>query len=159
MEKDDLRQTDKAEGPDTRRGTKVAENFVRLAYLAVFVTNVMCALQFILTPEAYVGAYELSASAKAGAVAIQGIGVAFLMWNCTYPAVVASPRRFRALAVVVLVQQAVGLVGESFILAGLGAGHEILARSISRFIAFDAGGLVLMLAAFFAYYVVAQERR
>lgn len=63
---------------------------------------------------------------------------------------IASPRRFRALFAVVLVQQAIGLAGESFILWGLPAGHEVLAGSILRFIAFDAAGLVLMGAAFLA---------
>ena len=53
-----------------------------------------------------------------------------------------------ALYVVVLVQQAIGLVGETAILLGLPGGHEVLAASILRFIAFDAAGLVLMAAAF-----------
>ena len=83
-----------------------------------------------------------------GAAAVRGLGVAFLMWNATYPAVIANPRRFRALYAVVLVQQAVGLAGESWILLSLPAGHAALAASIVRFIAFDAVGLVLMAAAF-----------
>ena len=53
-----------------------------------------------------------------------------------------------ALYVVVLVQQAIGLVGETAILLGLPGGHKMLAASILRFIAFDAAGLVLMAAAF-----------
>lgn len=31
---------------------------------------------------------------RAGAAAVQGLGVAFLMWNATYPAVIVSPRAF-----------------------------------------------------------------
>ena len=112
----------------------------------MFALNVQCALQFVLWPEAFAGAYELSG--VAGEAAVRGLGVAFLMWNATYPAVIASPRRFRALYVVVLVQQAIGLVGETAILLGLPGGHEVLAASILRFIAFDAVGLVLMAAAF-----------
>ena len=83
-----------------------------------------------------------------GAAAVQGLGIAFLMWNATYPAVIASPLRFRAVAVIVLVQQAIGLAGESWLRFGLPAGHAALSASIERFILFDAAGLVLMAAAF-----------
>lgn len=116
---------------------------VRLAYLVVFCWNVVCALQFVLDPESYVAGFELSG--VEGRVAVQGLGVAFLMWNATYPAVIASPRRFRSLSVVVVVQQAIGLVGESWIMASLPAGHATLVASIQRFIVFDAVGLAIML--------------
>ncbi len=92
-----------------------------------------------------------------GAAAVQGLGVAFLMWNATYPAVIVSPRRFRALGVVVIVQQFVGLVGETWILATLPAGHALLSASIERFIAFDALGLVLMAVSF--GWLAASDRR
>ena len=118
----------------------------RVAIAIVFALNVQCALQFELWPEAFAGAYELSG--VAGEAAVRGLGVAFLMWNATYPAVIASPRRFRALYVVILVQQLIGLVGETAILLGLPSGHDVLAASIQRFIAFDAAGLVLMMATF-----------
>ena len=78
------------------------------------------------------------------------IVVAFLMWNATYPVVIANPRRYRAVFLIVLAQQAIGLVGETAILLGLPAGHEVLAASILRFIAFDAAGFIAMLAAFAA---------
>lgn len=117
---------------------------VRLAYLVVFCWNVVCALQFVLDPESYVAGFELSG--VEGRVAVQGLGVAFLMWNATYPAVIASPRRFRSLSVVVVVQQAIGLVGESWIMASLPAGHAALVASIQRFIVFDTVGLAIMLA-------------
>lgn len=118
----------------------------RIAVGVVFLLNVQCALSFALWPGAYVGGFELSGTA--GEVAVRGLGVAFLMWNVTYPAVVVNPRRFQALFVVVLVQQLVGLAGESWILLGLPAGHEALAASIGRFIAFDAAGLAAMAASF-----------
>lgn len=119
---------------------------VRLAFALVFVINVQCAVSFVLWPGAYAGGFELEG--VPGAAAVRGLGVAFLMWNATYPAVIANPRRFRALYAVVLAQQAVGLAGESWILLSLPAGHAALAASIVRFIAFDAAGLVLMAAAF-----------
>lgn len=124
------------------RRVTVATWVVRLCFAFVFVVNVQCALGFALTPEAYMGAYELAGAP--GRVATQGIGIAFLMWNCTYPLVAWQPQRHRALAGVVLVQQAVGLIGESAIRATLPAGHDLLASSIDLFIAFDALGLILM---------------
>lgn len=133
----------------------VATGAARLCFAFVFVVNVQCALGFVLTPEAYMGAYELTG--VSGRVAAQGIGIAFLMWNCTYPAFIAAPRRFTALGVVVLVQQAVGLIGESFIRITLPAGHELLASSIDLFITFDAVGLVLM-GASFAFLQIAKGR-
>lgn len=118
----------------------------RVAVALVFALNVQCAVSFVLWPGAYAGGFELEG--VPGAAAVRGLGVAFLMWNATYPAVIANPRRFRALYAVVLAQQAVGLAGESWILLSLPAGHAALAASIVRFIAFDAAGLVLMAAAF-----------
>lgn len=120
----------------------------RIVVAAVFLINVQCALSFVLQPASFAGAYELSG--VSGNVAVQGIGVAFLMWNATYSAVIANPRRYRAVFLIVLAQQAIGLVGETAILLGLPAGHEVLAASILRFIAFDAAGLIAMLAAFAA---------
>ncbi|MGL5173373.1 MAG: hypothetical protein ACRC75_05920, partial [Olsenella sp.] len=50
----------------------------RIAVGAVFVMNVWCALDFVIDPGAYAPAYELSG--VAGQAAVQGLGVAFLMW-------------------------------------------------------------------------------
>lgn len=138
-----------------RRAVVIATWAVRVCFAFVFAVNVQCALAFALTPEAYMGAYELTG--VPGRVAAQGIGIAFLMWNCTYPLVIWQPRRHRVLAGVVLAQQAVGLVGESCIRATLPAGHELLASSIDLFITFDAVGLVLMGASLTV--LLATERR
>lgn len=135
-----------ARGEQENSAHNVPAIAARIAVAIVFALNVQCALQFVLWPDAFAGAYELSR--VAGEAAVRGLGVAFLMWNATYPAVIASPQRFQALYAVVLAQQTIGLVGETAILLGLPAGHDVLAASILRFIAFDAGGLVLMAAAF-----------
>ena len=126
------------------------KHIVRIAFALVFIINVQCALQFVIWPQSFMGAYELSGAA--GAAAVQGIGVAFLMWNATYPAFIAKPDRFKVLGWVIVAQQAIGLIGESLILATLAAGHDLLAASILRFIAFDAAGLVIMLIALALYY-------
>lgn len=137
------------------RGQRAAGIAARVAVALVFAVNVQCAASFVLWPEAFAGGFELAG--VPGAAAVRGLGVAFLMWNATYPPVIANPRRFRALFAVVLVQQAVGLAGESWILLSLPVGHAALAASIIRFIAFDAAGLVLMAAAL-AWLVLADRR-
>lgn len=118
---------------------------MRIAFALVFAINVQCALSFIAWPEAYLSAYELQG--VSGMAAVQGTGVAFLMWNVTYPLVIIDPRKYWIVAYIVLIQQFVGLVGESYILWTLPAGHEVLGASIERFIAFDATGFVLMVLA------------
>ena len=122
------------------------ENVARVLVALVFAVNVQCALQFILWPGSYVASYQVEGpSAEA---MVRTVGICFLMWNVTYPPVIARPRRQRTLFGVVLAQQVVGLVGESLLLANLQPGLELLAGSIARFIAFDAVGLALLAAAF-----------
>lgn len=131
---------------------KAATWFARVAFTAVFAVNVQCALSFVLFPGDFAAAYELGG--VAGEAAVRGIGIAFLMWNATYPAFVVSPQRFRVLGWVILAQQVIGLVGESLLLAGLPAGHDVLAASVMRFVAFDGAGLVLMGIAFACMIIV-----
>ena len=128
------------------RQAKASVWAVRIAFAVVFFLNVQCAVQFILWPSSFTGSYELSG--VAGEAAVRGLGIAFLMWNCTYPAVIIRPERFKALGVVVLVQQAIGLMGETLLSASLPGGHAILQGGISRFALFDGLGLVLMLVTF-----------
>lgn len=118
----------------------------RVLVALVFAINVQCALQFILWPGAYTGAYQVEgASAE---VMVRTVGICFLMWNATYPPIIARPDRYRVLFGVVIAQQTIGLVGESLLLATLQPGLEILASSIMRFVIFDAAGLVLLAIAF-----------
>lgn len=125
-----------------RRAAMIA----RVAFAIAFVINVQCAVAFVLWPDAYAASFEVAG--VPGAAAVRGLGVAFLMWNATYPAVIASPLRFRAVAVIVLAQQAIGLVGETWLRADLPDGYAALSASIERFILFDGLGLLLMAAAF-----------
>lgn len=116
---------------------------IRIAFSAVFILNVQCALSFAISPGDFAGAYELTG--VAGDAAVRGLGIAFLMWNATYPPFIVAPRRFRVLGWVIVAQQLVGLVGETAVLLSLPAGHDMLAASIARFIAFDAAGGAVML--------------
>jgi len=119
----------------------------RALVLAVFVINIMCALSFILFPELSVDAYQLAGAGLPGAVAIQGIGITFLMWNATYPLVIVNPSKFWVLFIIVIAQQIIGLVGELILYFSLPAGYAMLSASIMRFVVFDAIGLVLLLLA------------
>lgn len=131
--------------------------FARIAFAVVFAINVQCALSFVLDPGGYAAAYELEG--VAGEAAMRGIGIAFLMWNATYPAFIASPRRFVAVGWIVLAQQAIGLVGESALLVGLPPNHDVLAASVLRFVAFDGAGLVLMAIAFACMLLSTKDRQ
>ena len=130
----------------------------RAAFALVFVVNVHCALSFVIDPAPYAAGFELASAGLPGQVAVRGMGIAFLMWNCTYPLVIWQPGRHRVLAGVVLAQQAVGLAGETAIYLGLPAGHAALAASIGRFIAFDGFGLVVM-AVTLAWLLLAERRQ
>lgn len=121
---------------------RAATLIARIAVAIVFLVNIQCALGFVIAPAQFAAAYEQAGAA--GNAAMQGLGVAFLMWNATYPLVIVSPWRHRALFAVVLAQQTIGLIGETAIMASLPAGHTLLTESVQHFIAFDAFGLVIM---------------
>ena len=120
--------------------------FARLAVGVVFIMNVTCALDFILRPEHYVAGFEVSG--VAGETIVQGFGILFLMWNATYPPVILQPTRQKTLFAVILVQQFIGVIGESWLYLQMPAGHEALQATGLRFIVFDGLGLVLMSVAF-----------
>ncbi|MCL1797397.1 MAG: hypothetical protein FWG24_03690 [Eggerthellaceae bacterium] len=143
------------EKKSTDKKSTIALWGARLAVFVVFFGNVQCALSFLFFPQNYAHGFELSG--VAGIAAIQGIGVAFLMWNATYPLVIVNPLRYRILYVVVLVQQLIGLLGESYILSTIDVSHLLLRESIVRFIVFDACGLVVMALAFVALLAITKR--
>ncbi len=111
----------------------------------VFILNIQCALLFIGFPERYAPAYELTG--VAGAAAVRGMGILFLMWNVPYAFALWHPLRFRAALFQALIMQSIGWIGESSLHATLPDGHPILAASILRFIEFDGAGVALLLLA------------
>ncbi len=127
------------------RSRDLASIVARIVVGAVFALNVDCALVFVLRPDHYVGGFELAG--VAGEAAVRGLGLAFLMWNATYPLVIWRPRAHRTLFAVILAQQAIGLAGEAWLLLGLPAGHATLAATLARFALFDGAGLIAMAAA------------
>lgn len=113
---------------------------------AVFAVNAGCALSFLARPEAYAPGFELSG--VPGRALVRGLGILFLMWNATYPAVIVQPARHRLLFAVVLAQQAIGLAGEAWLWLALPEGHDALRATGLRFIVFDGAGLLALIAAY-----------
>jgi hypothetical protein len=112
----------------------------------VFFFNVTCALAFIARPGLYAPGFEVGG--VAGQVIVRGFGILFLMWNATYPPVLLRPDRERTLFAVILAQQAIGLMGETWMWLTLPPGHAALRRTGLRFIFFDGAGLLAMSVAF-----------
>jgi hypothetical protein len=115
--------------------------------LSVFCANLTAAIPFILNPERFVPGFELSG--LSGEVSVRGLGIVFLMWNATFPPVIFLPDRFRLLFSVMLVQQMIGLFGETAMWLSLPAGHAALRATGMRFMLFDGFGLAALICAFF----------
>ena len=114
----------------------------RLLIGIVFLWNVQCAIAFLLAPATFAPGFELSGAA--GAAAVRGVGVLFLMWNVPYAVALWHPVRHRVSLYEAVTMQTIGLIGESLILLSLGGAHPIAAGSVTRFIAFDGAGLLLL---------------
>lgn len=130
--------------------------FARIAVLAVFVVNVQCAISFIVAPEVHMASYALSG--QSGIVVMRSIGITFLMWNATYPAVIWNPSRNRTVYIIVLVQQVIGLIGESLLCISVMGQSDVLVSSLLRFIIFDGCGLVLMAIGFVLVSRIPEQR-
>jgi len=127
--------------PQLNRATWLAQCLI----LLVTAWNLQAALAFMLQPESFAPGFMLSG--VPGAAAVRGVGLLFLMWNLPYLVALWNPQEnFLALKLAVAMQ-AVGLIGESYILSTLTVGYATLAASITRFITFDGIGLALLLAA------------
>jgi hypothetical protein len=112
---------------------------------AVFIVNVQCAIVFLLWPGSYVPGFELHG--EPGEAMVRGMGILFLMWNVPYAVALYHPRRYRMALFEAVTMQAIGLAGETFVYSALPHAHELARLSILRFIAFDALGLLALLAA------------
>jgi len=131
--------------------------FARAAVGLVFAGNVACALAFILQPGSYAAAFELAG--VPGETVVRGFGILFLMWNATYPPVMVEPAGQKTLFAVILVQQAIGVIGEIWLGLTLPAGHLALQEAGLGFLLFDGFGLLLMGIAFVLLRVANAPRR
>lgn len=129
----------------------------RLLIGIVFFFNVQCALAFLIAPQNYAPAFELSGAPGAGMV--RGMGILFLMWNVPYAAALWQPMRHFFSLTEAVVMQTIGLVGETLIWLKLPVVHTMVRGSILRFIWFDGGGLVLLLAAWVIVYTLRKGRQ
>jgi hypothetical protein len=120
-------------------------NLSRLLIGVVLLWNVQCAIAFLLWPGRYAAGFELSGTE--GEAAVRGVGLLFLMWNVPYAVALWHPQRHRLSLFEATAMQAIGVVGESLILITLPVGYANLASSLSRFILFDALGLLALILA------------
>jgi hypothetical protein len=118
---------------------------VRLLISAVIAWNLQAAFIFLMNPDAYASAFELSG--VPGAAAVRVVAVLFVMWNVPYLVACWQPYRHRLSLWEALAMQVVSVLGETFILLHLPPGHSLLASALLRFIAFDAAGLPALGAA------------
>jgi hypothetical protein len=117
----------------------------RVLIFLVLAMNLQCAIAYIFNPLPYVAPFELSG--EPGRAAVVGIGILFVMWQVPYVFALINPLRNRRSLLEAVLMQTIGLLGETLLLRSIPAANALLRTSISRFIYFDAGGLLLLLVA------------
>lgn len=124
--------------------------------LIVLFLNVQCAFQFLFSPERYVYGFELAD--EPGRIVVQGMGVLFLMWNIPYLFAAFDPSKYFISLVESVIMQGIGLAGETALYFSLAGAHLPLRITAMRFIAFDTGGLLVLLFALFMVKRYSRER-
>lgn len=104
--------------------------------------NLYCAALFLLQPDRYAPAYELSG--EIGEIVIMGFGILFLMWNVPYLFALVHPVRHHFSLIEASSMQFIAVIGESLVWLNLPDGHRVLESSLERFILFDTAGLILL---------------
>jgi hypothetical protein len=117
----------------------------------VFLSNVQCGIVFLWTPALFVQGFEVQG--VGGETLVRGLGLLFLMWSVPYAVAAWHPVQQRTALLEAIGMQALGLLGESYLLWLLPKGrvgapdHLMLQLTALRFIAFDAAGLLFLLLA------------
>lgn len=122
------------------------EVFSRILIAIVTFLNLQAAFQFMFAPEKYSPGFEVVGTP--GDALIQGMGLLFLMWNIPYIVAIIDPDKHFTSLIEALIMQAIGVVGETALLFSLKGEHALIHESVIRFIIFDGGGLVFLIAAF-----------
>jgi len=117
----------------------------RVCIAAVLLSNVQCAVVFWARPQVYAPSFDLSG--PAGEATVRGFAVLFLMWNVPYVVALWHPQRHRLSLYEASVMQALGTAGETAIFGMLPAGLPAARTALMRFILFDGGGFLVLLAA------------
>jgi hypothetical protein len=111
----------------------------------VLLDNLQASVFFITKPDGFAAAFDLAG--PAGMAAMRSTGILFLMWCVPYAFATVHPIRFRISLIEACLMQAIGILGESFLLIRLPAELVNTPSSLGRFIIFDAAGLILLLIA------------
>lgn len=117
-------------------------NLARLLLALVLVSNLYAALGFYFSPQGFTAAYELVGAP--GEAAVAGFGLLFGMWQVPYVVALLNPLKHKLSLLEALVMQALGVIGETFILYRIPVQHLTLRVGITRFILFDLAGLALL---------------
>jgi hypothetical protein len=125
----------------------------RTLILPVLAMNLYCALVFILSPQAYAPAFELSG--LPGQVAIRSVGILFVMWNIPYVIALLDPLNNRTTMLASLMMQLTGVIGESWLYTTIPE-LTVARSSILRFVIFDSLGALFLVA---AYLLISQRRQ
>jgi hypothetical protein len=107
--------------------------------------NLQAAVFFIFNPGGYAPGFELAG--VPGEAMVQGMGVLFLMWNIPYIFALVNPLRHFVSLIEAVIMQGIGVFGESVLLLTRKGEHPQIHASVLRFIIFDGGGLLFLLAA------------
>jgi hypothetical protein len=113
----------------------------------VVLFNLQCSVVFLISSSVFSPSFELTGIQ--GALMIRGLGILFLMWTVPYFFALSDPVGRRVSLIEAVIMEGIGLAGESLLLLTLPAGHAILRETAVRFIGFDGGGLILLLAALY----------
>jgi hypothetical protein len=117
----------------------------RLLIGIVTILNLQCALAFLFSPGKYLNGFDLTGFP--GRLAIQGLGLLFIMWNVPYLFAIWHPVIHRLSLIEAIIMQTIGLLGESALFLQIPSENPAITASIQRFIGFDATGLVLLTVA------------
>jgi hypothetical protein len=153
MSKDLDRSMTAKKVPQGRPKSRWRETAARGCIGVVLASNLSAAVPFVVNPQAYAPAFEVSG--EVGAVLVRSIGLLFLMWGVPYVPALLRPLRRRVCLAVILIQQLVGLVGESWMWMALSPEHAALRATGARFILFDGVGFLLLCV---AWFLVGRER-
>ena len=114
----------------------------RLLIAAVLGWNLQAAIFLLANPAQSAKAFQLTG--VPGEAAVIGVAILFLMWQVPYLFALVHPLRFKLSLIQALIMQAIGLLGESLLLSRISPDYPSLRVSITRFVIFDAIGLLLL---------------
>lgn len=120
---------------------------IRLLISVVAFWNFQCAFRFYFSPYGFVSSFDLPVDS--GPMVIRSLGLLFAMWTVPYGFAILRPIQWRVCLWAAVIQQALGVIGESWLLTTIPTDLVQTHSSIIRFIWFDAAGLVLLLLALF----------